>query len=785
MKRLSQTLLLAVALAVGAGCGRQPETIGPRQDYAAVARELEPIIQHEMTAKQLPALSIALVDDQEIVWAKGFGMADPDADIPATAQTVYRVGSVSKLFTDIAVMQLVERGLIDLDAPVTEYLPDFHPNNPFNKPITLRELMSHRSGLVREPPVGHYFDPTEPSLAKTVESLNQTRLVYEPGTRTKYSNAGVSVVGYVLERSQGKPFATYLKRAVLDPLGMESSSFAPDQPVVQHLAKAYMWTYDGRVFQAPTFQLGTAPAGSMYSTVLDLGRFISALLNGGRGIRGRVLKPETLEEMWTPQFAREGQRAGFGLGFAISDFAGYRRIGHAGAIYGFATQLFALPELKLGVVTVTTKDVANSVVRRLAEHALRLMLAKRRKRASPRWTFTTAIDPKLAHHLDGRYGSPRDTLLLTERNGRLFMTRGSFRAEVKAVGDTLVVDDRLAFGPRIVPVGQGLVVGGVRYRRLPNARPAPAPERWRGLIGEYGWDHDTLYILEDHGRLFVLIEWFFYYPLTELSKDVFAFPDYGLYQGEKLTFTRDAAGRATQAKVGYVVFKRRAVGTETGVTFRIQPIQPVGELRKSALAAQPPRQKGEFRKPDLVELAGMDSTIHFDIRYATTNNFMGAVFYQQARAFLQRPAAEALLRAHRWLRKRGYGLLIHDAYRPWYVTKMFWDATPDSLRIFVANPAHGSRHNRGCAVDLTLYDLKTGRPVEMTGGYDEFSPRSYPDYPGGTSLQRWHRELLRDAMEMQGFRVYDFEWWHFDYKDWSSYPILNLTFEEISSSGSQ
>ena len=110
---------------------------------------------------------------------------------------------------------------------------------------------------------------------------------------------------------------------------------------------------------------------------------------------------------------------------------------------------------------------------------------------------------------------------------------------------------------------------------------------------------------------------------------------------------------------------------------------------------------------------------------------------------------------------------------------MFWDATPEKDHIFVADPAQGSRHNRGCAVDLTLFELKTGQPVKMVGGYDEMSDRSYPDYPGGTSLERWHRELLRQVMEEEGFSVYEAEWWHFDYKDWRKYPILNRTFEDL------
>jgi D-alanyl-D-alanine dipeptidase len=264
---------------------------------------------------------------------------------------------------------------------------------------------------------------------------------------------------------------------------------------------------------------------------------------------------------------------------------------------------------------------------------------------------------------------------------------------------------------------------------------------------------------------------------------VFAFPDSGLYDGEKLLFKRDEAGRATEVLAGSVLFKRRHIDGENGSTFRIQAERPLVELRREALSTQPPQETGYFRTIDLVDLTTLDPTIKLDIRYATTNNFLSTPFYSSARAFLQRPAAEALLRAHRKLAGDGYGLLIHDGYRPWYVTKMFWEATPEKGRIFVANPALGSRHNRGCAVDLTLYELKTGRPVEMTGGYDEMSDRSYPDYPGGAFLQRWHRDLLRRTMEEEDFTVYETEWWHFDYKDWRKYPILNLTFEQLAKQG--
>ncbi len=315
-----------------------------------------------------------------------------------------------------------------------------------------------------------------------------------------------------------------------------------------------------------------------------------------------------------------------------------------------------------------------------------------------------------------------------------------------------------------------------------QTRPLPAPARWLGLIGEYGSDNDILIILEKDGRLCALFKRVEFDPLVEVSKNVFQFVDNGPRLGRQLVFTRNITGRATQIEADQVIRKRRQIEPESGNQLRVKPVRPVAELMKEALAAQPPPEDGEFRRPDLVELIKLDPTVRLEIRYATTNNFLGTVFYSEARAFMQRPAAEAVVRANRKLRERGFGLLIHDAYRPWYVTKVFWDATPDDKKVSFANPVKGSRHNRGCAVDLTLYDLKTKKPVEMVSTYDETTDRAYPDYPGGTSLQRWHRKLLRDVMEAEGFTVYEAEWWHFDYKDWQKYRIGNVTFDQIGSS---
>jgi zinc D-Ala-D-Ala dipeptidase len=200
-----------------------------------------------------------------------------------------------------------------------------------------------------------------------------------------------------------------------------------------------------------------------------------------------------------------------------------------------------------------------------------------------------------------------------------------------------------------------------------------------------------------------------------------------------------------------------------------------------ATAQGPPQEPGPFRKPDLVELTKLDPSIKLDIRYATKNNFLGKRVYKQARAFLQRPAAEALVRVNQALRKEGYGLVIFDGYRPWSVTKVFWDSTPEDKKIFVADPSQGSRHNRGCAVDLSMFEIKTGQLVKMPGEYDEMTERSHINYACASPEAKKLRDMLRAAMEAEGFAVYEPEWWHYDYKDWKEYPILNLQFSEIAS----
>ena len=317
----------------------------------------------------------------------------------------------------------------------------------------------------------------------------------------------------------------------------------------------------------------------------------------------------------------------------------------------------------------------------------------------------------------------------------------------------------------------------------PGPKPHDIPARWKPWIGEYGGSPPSAPLVTVH----VVSEKDGYIEILDRTNrpDGVHYENAGKFPAKESSPSahglRTGLSGERQLVSGDVVSGKITPDFDARTQVAIAPVQPVEELRKRALADSPPQENGPFRKPELVELTTLDPAIHLDIRYATANDFLGTPVYTQARAFLQRPAAEALVRALHKLQPRSYGLLIHDAYRPWYVTKIFWDATPAEGKLFVADPAQGSRHNRGCAVDLTLYDLRTGKPIEMPGTYDEMSPRSFPDYPGGTSLERWHRDLLRRAMESEGFTVYEHEWWHFDYKDWREYPILNIKFEELHS----
>ncbi len=773
MKRLLAWMVLLIVPATA--MAKTPEAMPER-----AATLIADAAQWEIKEKQIPSIAVAIIGPEGVRWSGAWGKADAEGKIAANANTVYRAGSVSKLFTDVAVMKLVEQGKLDLDKPVRTYLPTFQPKNPFGGEITLRQLMTHRSGLVRESPRGNYFDITPKDQADTVLSLNETSLVAAPGTITKYSNAGIAVVGEVVARVTGMSFEKALHALVLDPLGMTSSGLTA-APFAGRIAYSEMSAFDGPRVAAPPIELGMPAAGSLFTTTGDLGRFAQALLNKGAMPKGRMLKAASLEEMLKRQYPDTGKYI-FGLGFVVWDADGKRMVGHGGAIYGHSTQLTVVPEAGIGVVTFTTVDASNQITNKIADYALNTVLALKAGTEPAAYAKSDLVTGADAKRLSGWFTNGKQSVSTRIYNGRLVIDAPELVGDIRRTASGFIVEDaQVRFDKfAIADDASWIELGGVRYTRGEMPKPPLPNAEVASIVGDYGWDHNVLRLYERDGQPFVWVEWTEHTQLTRTAADRYAFPlDRGLYPHEALTFERDTAGAVTAANLGGIRFPRRDFGAEVEAKVRAAMQENFAGLRSAALAASPPVEAPPARQTDLYAITKADPTIRLDVRYAGTNNFLGVQIYETARAYLQRPAAEALARVNQALRKRGYGLLIHDAYRPWYVTKMFWEASPVSSRMFVADPSKGSRHNRGAAVDLTMFELATGNVIETTGRYDEFSARSYSNFVGGTDHQRYLREVLRSAIEAEGFDVYPEEWWHFDYGDWRDYPIGNKTFEEL------
>ncbi len=281
-------------------------------DYSAIVPKLETVIRGEMREWEIGGIAVALVDDQQVVHAAGFGEAKRDS--------IFRCGSISKLFNALAVMQQMEAGKLDLDALLQTYGPGLLPLNSFPEApaVTLRQMLCHRSGLQREATVGGYFDPTQPSLAATVASIASGVLATRPGEKTRYSNFAASIAGRVVERVAGQSFEDYQRAHILDQLGMKSSAWTLAKAARERIIVSHMRVADGRGGwtrrDAPLFELGTIPAGNLFSTSEDVARFASALIAND----GKLVKPETLAEMWKPQLTPNA--AGFGLGFMVGKF---------------------------------------------------------------------------------------------------------------------------------------------------------------------------------------------------------------------------------------------------------------------------------------------------------------------------------------------------------------------------------------------------------------------------------------------------------------------------------
>jgi CubicO group peptidase (beta-lactamase class C family) len=518
-------------------------------DYLAALPAFKEVINREIAAGNISGVSVGLVEGNRILYVDGFGFADKKKRLPATRDTVYRAGSISKLFTALATMQLVERGKLSIDQPVTELWPDFRIVNPFPdaKPITLRQLMAHRAGMFRECPVGSYFDSSEPGLRATVRSIEPCVLVYPPETKTKYSNIGVTVVGQTVGTVAGLPFQDYAREMLFRPLEMKHSSFMRTKAVGYQLATGYMLVANARSgfheIEAPRFELGTLPAGNLYATAEDLAIFLRVLLAGGRSGGTQIVRPETLAEMWTAQLTQESN--GFGIGFLVGHGKnGKKTIGHSGAVFGFTSSLAAIPEDRLGVIVLANDDLASAAVERINNAAWRMLRDQKEE-------VKASVPPSL--DISGEYESES---YWAKINGLTANFSGE-KTTLRPAGElTFEINNRIINNGTLTVAAdhQSFTALGQKFE---HARKRPAiPRAWKDLLGSYGPEFIPLIISERNGRLYAMTENMYDYALSPESDTVFKMPP-GLYTDEHLVFHRNEKGKIHLAVLANMPLPRR------------------------------------------------------------------------------------------------------------------------------------------------------------------------------------------------------------------------------------
>ncbi|MBC7962211.1 MAG: beta-lactamase family protein [Steroidobacteraceae bacterium] len=495
-----------------AGCAGMPKKpdITVRGDYSSTKEYISRLARQQMKKHDVTGLSIALVDDQKVVWAEGFGFADQANQLPATPETIYRVGSISKLFTATAVMQLVEQGKIDIDQPLRTYLPEFSIKSRFADatPVTPRTLMTHHSGLPSDLQKGMWTRQPEP-FRNDVTLLRDEYAANPPNFVFSYSNVGVTLLGHALEKAAGRDFAAHLDESLLHPLGMSHSSFSqvPDHSPLG--AKAYRKGAEGE-----EFPLRDLPAGGLNSTVLDLARFMQMVFAGGRAGERQIIRPETLAEMLRPQNADVPLDLNFRIGLAwmLSGLGGIdiRNAGpvahHSGATLYHRSQLITLPQQKLGVVVLTNSANGGGVVNKLATELLKLALEAKTGIKQPEQAKTAAGEGSMSQDelkaYEGRYATMAGVVGITKKSDYL-------RAEVMGTSLRLVPRPDGLLGLRysllgIFPVslgelnrlglsratlaGREIVKANMNGQELlvgERINSLPIPEAWQKRVGEY------------------------------------------------------------------------------------------------------------------------------------------------------------------------------------------------------------------------------------------------------------------------------------------------------------
>lgn len=523
-KRLTSFLISIILLA---GCATPPPSPveNVRGDYSHAQKYLSWLIDREMTQSEITGISIALVDDQKIIWQRGFGYADLENKVPATPETVYRAGSIAKVFTAAAAMQLAEQGKLDIDQPLANALPEFSIKSRFPNadPVTPRNIMCHHSGLpsnflrglfVREP---DRFD-------SVVANIRDEYQAFPPNYVFSYSNLGMALLGAAIQKVSGEPFDAYMDRNFFQPLGMAQSSFVP-----RPIAKAY-----DRNKEIEVFSLRDMPAANLLSTVVDLGKFLKMQFAEGKTGQQQILSAASTHEMVRIQNKNFpmtfGQYVGLGWMMSGIDVPGGGSVAsHGGSLPDSHSMMAILPEHKLGVVVLTNSSSSHVAVSKIAAEALHLMLEAKtgiRQDATP--PVRAAERAPTANELrefDGDFDTMVGLARISTKNGQIDVEAAGHQFRLVPHEDSLLTIKYRLFGMVAVRVGafedihlsmanvdgRQIIVGRIGAESLifgEKLKPTTIPERFWENLGHYeivgkidGPTPDKLLLREDNGLL--------------------------------------------------------------------------------------------------------------------------------------------------------------------------------------------------------------------------------------------------------------------------------------------
>jgi CubicO group peptidase (beta-lactamase class C family) len=422
---------------------RRPNPI-PLGDYAYTVEVADRRIHQMMKRYQLPSAAVALIDDQDVIWEEAFGLANVEEEVPATADTVYRLLSVSKVFTAIETMRLVEEGLVDLDAPITDYLPDFSIQSrfPASGPITVRSILAHHSGLPRNECYALTSSPEDDDvLRETVDALKTCHQAFPVGYRYKYSNVGPDTLGYLIEKMRGESFAGYMKKSLLSPIGMNQSAFlSAEIPQGAMVARSYEY-HKGEYYPRELGDITSLPSSNLYATLEDMSAFVRFVLRGGEAKGEPIIGLETLELMFEDQYSTPRDPEPMGLGWKTARVLGSELLvwHDGGPDDGTGSLVALLPERKLGVVMVANAtSFGTNVSLPLAIHLLGLMLETKVGLSPPEARTTEPVEVE-AWQLDnyaGRYIAFRDVMSVSRRGARLKGTISGMSFTLTPVSET-------------------------------------------------------------------------------------------------------------------------------------------------------------------------------------------------------------------------------------------------------------------------------------------------------------------------------------------------------------